>query len=117
MMHHRSILRRKAVAPKFGHAAIMSAFATVLILVAFADAGMTGKRSDRFMRTPAMGSQPTKEAPFERTEDRNRCEHFDPLKQPFFGETHLHTAYSFDASTIDTRNTPAEAYRLSLIHI
>ena len=51
------------------------------------------------------------ELPFERTECRPTCQHFDPLKQPFFGETHLHTAYSFDASTIDTRNLPPDAYR------
>jgi hypothetical protein len=49
--------------------------------------------------------------PFERTECRPTCAHFDPLKQVFFGETHLHTAYSFDASTIDTRNLPPDAYR------
>jgi hypothetical protein len=48
--------------------------------------------------------------PFERTECRPTCQNFDPLKQPFFGETHLHTAYSFDASTIDTRNLPPDAY-------
>lgn len=49
--------------------------------------------------------------PFERTECRATCRHFDPLKQPFFGETHLHTGYSFDASTLDTRNLPPDAYR------
>ena len=49
--------------------------------------------------------------PFERTESRAACAHYDPLRQPFFGETHLHTAYSFDAATLDTRNTPADAYR------
>jgi hypothetical protein len=49
--------------------------------------------------------------PFQRTEARQACLHYDPLKRPFFGETHVHTAYSFDAGTIDTRNTPAEAYR------
>jgi hypothetical protein len=49
--------------------------------------------------------------PFDRTECRPTCAHYDPLKQVFFGETHLHTAYSFDASTIDTRNLPADAYR------
>ncbi|MBY0277862.1 DUF3604 domain-containing protein [Candidatus Binatia bacterium] len=49
--------------------------------------------------------------PFERTEDRSPCAHYDPLRQPLFGETHLHTAYSFDAAILDTRNTPADAYR------
>jgi hypothetical protein len=50
------------------------------------------------------------QSPFERTEDREECLNYDWLKQPFFGETHLHSAYSFDASTLDTRNTPAKAY-------
>ena len=52
-----------------------------------------------------------REEAFERTEERPRCDHYDSLKHPFFGETHLHTAYSFDAVTLDTRNTPADAYR------
>ena len=51
------------------------------------------------------------EAPFERTEQRAQCASYEPLRQPLFGETHLHTAYSFDAATLDTRNTPADAYR------
>ena len=49
--------------------------------------------------------------PFERTEVREPCANFVATKQPFFGETHLHTSYSFDAVTIDTRNTPVDAYR------
>ena len=53
----------------------------------------------------------TRDDAFTHTEHRPRCDHYDPLKQPFFGETHLHTAYSFDAVTLDTRNTPADAYR------
>ena len=48
--------------------------------------------------------------PFERTEVRVSCDNYDPLKQPFFGELHLHTAYSFDSGAIDTRNTPENAY-------
>jgi len=51
------------------------------------------------------------ELPFERTEERAPCANYEPLRQPLFGETHLHTAYSFDAATLDTRNTPADAYR------
>ncbi|MGH8591684.1 MAG: DUF3604 domain-containing protein, partial [Gammaproteobacteria bacterium] len=50
-------------------------------------------------------------APFQTTEVRQPCSNFVATKQPFFGETHLHTAYSFDAVTIDTRNTPKDAYR------
>jgi Protein of unknown function (DUF3604) len=56
-------------------------------------------------------SEPGAPLPFERTEVREPCASFVATKQPFFGETHLHTAYSFDAVTLDTRNTPADAYR------
>jgi len=48
--------------------------------------------------------------PFERTEQRDACVNFQPLRQPFFGELHLHTQYSTDAATLDTRNTPRDAY-------
>jgi hypothetical protein len=58
----------------------------------------------------ARGDQPAGGAPFQRTETREPCANYVPTKQPFFGETHLHTAYSFDAVAIDSRNTPAEAY-------
>lgn len=64
--------------------------------------------------TPAL-AQTTRasdsDPPFEVTEKRARCDHYDLLKQPFFGELHLHTSYSVDAINIDTRITPADAYR------
>ncbi len=54
---------------------------------------------------------PNSSRSFQRTEARQPCNNFVATKQPFFGETHLHTAYSFDAVSIDTRNTPKDAYR------
>jgi Protein of unknown function (DUF3604) len=51
-----------------------------------------------------------RELPFERTEKREACRHFDALKQPFFGTTHLHTGLSFDASIRFVPSTPREAY-------
>ena len=48
--------------------------------------------------------------PFARTEQRVGCASYDPLRQPFFGETHLHTSYSFDAYTTSMRNDPNAAY-------
>lgn len=42
-----------------------------------------------------------------------QCANYQPNKQPFFGELHLHTQYSADAATLDTRNTPSDAYRFA----
>ncbi len=42
-----------------------------------------------------------------------RCDHYDPLRQPFFGDIHVHTIYSFDAWAQGTRNTPRDAYRFA----
>jgi len=51
--------------------------------------------------------------PYAVSERRQPCDAYQPLRQPFFGDTHVHTAYSFDASTQDTRNMPRDAYRFA----
>ncbi len=45
---------------------------------------------------------------------QRRCVNADPLRQPFFGDTHIHTRYSLDASTQGTRLGPFDAYRYAL---
>jgi hypothetical protein len=58
---------------------------------------------------PALAGDP----PFRRTEQRAACSAYDPLRRPFFGDTHVHTAYSLDANLGGTRNTPHDAYRFA----
>jgi len=44
---------------------------------------------------------------------REPCARPDPLRMPFFGDLHVHTRFSLDASTQGTRNRPADAYRFA----
>ncbi len=66
-----------------------------------------------FFAGDALAAQQTLERPYEVTEEREACTGFDLLKQPFFGDTHVHTAYSFDANSQNTRNKPDDAYRFA----
>ncbi len=45
-----------------------------------------------------------------RTETRADCASYNPLRTPFFGETHIHTSFSGDAVFVRVRATPREAY-------
>jgi hypothetical protein len=48
-----------------------------------------------------------------RTEEREPCAAYDAIKQPFFGDTHVHSALSFDAWVQGTRGRPDTAYRFA----
>ncbi|MDH4039190.1 MAG: DUF3604 domain-containing protein [Gammaproteobacteria bacterium] len=51
--------------------------------------------------------------PYAVTETRAPCADFTAQRRPFFGDTHVHTAWSFDASSQDTRNKPPQAYEFA----
>ncbi|MCB1690259.1 MAG: DUF3604 domain-containing protein [Halioglobus sp.] len=51
--------------------------------------------------------------PFARTEAREPCRDYTAERRPHFGDFHVHTAWSFDANSQDTRNKPADAYRFA----
>lgn len=54
---------------------------------------------------------PPAQRPYAITEKREPCDHYNALRQVFWGDTHVHTAYSLDAGVQDTRNRPDDAYR------
>jgi hypothetical protein len=55
----------------------------------------------------------TEAGAFERTERREPCGDHNPLRNAYFGDTHVHTSFSFDASALGVRVTPEEAYRFA----
>lgn len=68
-------------------------------LLAFSAAGCGGKKSGP--------SNPVIVLP----DVREPCADHNPLRNPYFGDLHVHTRLSFDAAAWGTRATPSDAYR------
>jgi len=49
----------------------------------------------------------------ERTATREPCADRDPLRNPYFGDLHVHTRFSFDAAAYGVRTGPDDAYRFA----
>jgi len=49
-------------------------------------------------------------APWQRTESRAPCADFHPLRAPYFGDLHVHTRVSADATIYGTKVGPRDAY-------
>ncbi|MEE2664199.1 MAG: DUF3604 domain-containing protein [Myxococcota bacterium] len=63
---------------------------------------------------PSLGVARAEQLPFERTEDREPCARYAPLRRPMFGDLHVHTSYSFDSYISSQRNDPSDAYRYAM---
>ncbi len=56
------------------------------------------------------GAASSAQAARQYTEERVPCARYEENRSAFFGDLHVHTRYSLDASTQGTRTTPAQAY-------
>lgn len=53
-------------------------------------------------------------APSEPIVPRERCANYNPQRSAYFGDLHIHTAFSWDGSGRGLRTTPDEAYRFAM---
>lgn len=59
---------------------------------------------------PALADPPMPTADWTRTEVRENCASYNPLRTAYFGDTHVHTKYSADSVLARNRSTVRDAY-------
>jgi hypothetical protein len=82
------------------------------LISSFALFGATGC-SDSSDSSGVVSTLIAPEVDWVRTEERDSCANHAPFRQAFFGELHIHTAYSGDAAVAGTLALPADAYRFA----
>ena len=75
--------------------------------------GWLGFAMIAFMLSSARATAATAPAPWQRTETRADCASFNVLRNPYFGDTHVHTTQSIDAVLFNTLTTPRQAYEFA----
>jgi hypothetical protein len=88
------------------------------LLAIAATAALLGcPRQEKAPPSPALEAEPAAPAlapsgrPY--SETREACRSRNPLRNPYFGDVHVHTALSMDASLWDVRGTPDDAHRFA----
>lgn len=85
--------------------------AAFVLLVLIAGAGLWMNRHELLSARAAQWTPPVAAAPAASAQGRTPCADNTPLRRAWFGDLHVHTAYSFDARGRDMLATVDDAYR------
>ncbi len=90
----------------------MRRFALCLLLLGLLLAGCD---NDSQLELTLPVNEPTAQTvgPWQRTEERTSCTNANRLRNPYFGDLHVHTRFSADAYIFGTRGEPHDAYRFA----